>query len=126
MQLEHTQLTKVPKTARSIFRITTTPFGFATYGWRLLSKPPLHRLTPAGLLFLFFALPGSLGADVYSNAIVATDHPAASEAGLQILRQGGTVVDAAVASSFALSVVRPASCGIGGGGFMVIWNAESQ
>jgi len=86
----------------------------------------LHRLTPAGLLFLFFALPGSLGADVYSNAIVATDHPAASKAGLQILRQGGSVVDAAVASSFALSVVRPASCGIGGGGFMVIWNAESQ
>ena len=91
-----------------------------------MSKPPFHQSTLAGLLSLFFALPSSLGEEVYSNAVVATDHPAASQAGLQVLKQGGNVVDAAVASSFALSVARPASCGIGGGGFMVIWNAESQ
>ncbi len=64
--------------------------------------------------------------DVYAHAVVATDHVAASEAGLMVLKLGGNVVDAAVASSFALSVVRPASCGIGGGGFMVIWNVETQ
>ena len=60
-----------------------------------------------------------------SRSAVAAANPLATEAGLQILRAGGSAVDAAVAVQMVLALVEPQSSGIGGGAFLLHWDGKS-
>ena len=76
------------------------------------------------LLLSLHAAPAAIAAKLKpSAAAIATAHPLATEAGHQILAQGGNAFDAAVAVSAVLAVVEPYSSGIGGGGFWLLHRA---
>lgn len=97
---------------------------------------PLTRLLTSCSTFISFGLLFSvataqttpnLGIDYKSeqpvrtpHAMVVTVHHDATDAGVEILKQGGNAVDAAVAVGFALAVVHPEAGNIGGGGFMLV------
>ncbi|MFN7501695.1 MAG: gamma-glutamyltransferase [Dolichospermum sp.] len=59
------------------------------------------------------------------RGMVVSASPLASEAGLLMLKKGGNAVDAAVATTFAISVVEPFSAGIGGGGFLLFHSQKT-
>lgn len=60
------------------------------------------------------------------QAMVAAAHPLAVEAGLEVLRRGGSAVDAAIAVQMVLGVVEPQASGIGGGGFLLHYDGATK
>ena len=64
---------------------------------------------------------------VYANDfMMVAAHPVAAQIGAAVLEDGGSAVDAIIAAQMALNLVEPQSSGIGGGAFLLVWDAETQ
>jgi gamma-glutamyltranspeptidase/glutathione hydrolase len=90
------------------------------------------RLATACVLWLLLLLPVFAATPARQantphppGAAIASGHALATDAGMQVLREGGNAFDAAVAVSATLSVVEPISSGLGGGGFFLLHDAKS-
>jgi len=60
------------------------------------------------------------------HGMVATSHPLATQIGIDVLKKGGTAIDAAIAANIALGLMEPTGSGIGGNLFAIVWDAEEQ
>ena len=93
------------------------------------------------LIFISFLAPGAelVAADrvtghpfatrsevIATHGMVATSHPLATQIGLDILKQGGSAVDAAIAANAALGLMEPTGNGMGGDLFAIVWDAGTK
>ena len=63
---------------------------------------------------------------IAQNGMVATSQPLATQIGIQVLKNGGNAIDAAIAANAALGLMEPTGSGIGGDLFAIVWSAEDQ
>jgi gamma-glutamyltranspeptidase/glutathione hydrolase len=92
----------------------------AIIGLMIVSSPATGGDRPEGLSF------ATRSVTVAEHGMVAAAQPLAVQIGIDVLKQGGSAVDAAIAVNAALALMEPVSCGLGGDLFALVWDPESE
>ena len=99
----------------------------AEHSKRLFLKNAVLRIPfAAWVIFLTILFSPSLQAATGDKAMVVTSDPRATQAALEVLKQGGNAIDATVTAEWVLNVVEPQSSGLGGGGLMLFYDIGTR
>src|SRR6516164_5998031 len=63
---------------------------------------------------------------IAQNGMAASAHPLATQIAIDVLKKGGSAVDAAIAANAALGLMQPVSCGLGGDLFAIVWDPKTK
>jgi gamma-glutamyltranspeptidase/glutathione hydrolase len=85
---------------------------------------PVHILIFA--VFAILVSSSAYASDLPRKQMITASHPLATEAGAQMLKRGGSAVDAAIAAQLVMGLVEPQSSGLGGGAFLLHWNPKGK
>ncbi|CAM4193508.1 gamma-glutamyltransferase [Zobellia nedashkovskayae] len=115
---------------RDFFKTATYKKGISTGSMNMLLGVVLIGLWSGNLAYAQDRITGENFAGrsevIATNGMVASSHPLATQIGLDILKKGGTAIDAAIAVDAALGLMEPTGSGIGGDLFAIVWDEKNQ